>query len=176
MTTIHLDEVRRRFKDPETVTPGDDVPPNDPPPRTPDEGDPEIAGAKLPLNDTGNGRRFALYYGADAMIVPRVGWHVWDGKRWQKDPDDIKVRGKAQQVQERIIAEIPHLALEDWQLREIDAEPGLRGQEAILREIDPTERTSQQQIDLEDITQRLIWIRKLKDRKSSMKSEWCCTS
>ena len=105
------------------------------------------------------------------MVVPRVGWHVWDGRRWRLDPDDITVRRLAQGVQDRILREIPHLTLEDWQLRELQGEPAARIRQAELREIDPDKRTPDQEIELEDLSQKLIWIRKIKDRKSGMKSD-----
>ncbi|WP_439137569.1 DNA primase family protein [Roseicyclus sp.] len=149
------------------------MPPDDGAPPPADDGTPppEATGAGFPLNDTGNGQRFALYFGADALPVPRVGWFVWDGKRWKKDADEIRVRGKAQKVQHNIIAEIPHLVLEDWQVAEIAKERALRLDQAQLHTIAAEERTPEQEIALEEVTQRLTWIRKLKDRKSSMKSD-----
>jgi putative DNA primase/helicase len=180
-----VEDIRDRFAQAETVSPGEGL---DPAPRTPDDGsavgppDPpelppeEVAalaveGAKLPLNDTGNGKRFALYFGETAMVVPRVGWHSWDGRRWARDPDDITVRRLAQRVQDRIIEEIPHLMLEDWQAAEIDREPDVRNQLALLKQVEPEARTHEQEIELEELGQRLQWIRKLKDRKSGMKSD-----
>lgn len=168
-------DIRNVFAQAETVTPGDglvpagggDVPGDALPPADP----PEATGARFPLNDTGNGQRFALYFGADALPVPRVGWFVWDTKRWKKDPDEIRVRAKAQKVQHNIVAEIPHLVLEDWQVEEIAREPALRMEQAQLRDIDVDKRTPEQEIALEDVSQRLVWIRKLKDRKATMKSD-----
>lgn len=72
---------------------------------------PEAQGALLPLNDTGNGQRFALYFGEDVMHVPRVEWHLWDGTHWKLDDDKVEVRRKAQQIQHKIHDEIPHLRL-----------------------------------------------------------------
>lgn len=98
----------------------DGPPPGDlPPPRTPDDGR-EIEGAALPLNDTGNGQRFALYCGDEAMFVARVGWHVWDDRRWRLDPDGIAVRALAQTIHERITGEIPFLPLSDAEQRRVD--------------------------------------------------------
>lgn len=181
--TDNIKKVKEKFAAAENIapvdglTPPDDLPTADvgqdaPPPRTPFE-EAELApqGAKFPLNDTGNGQRFALYYGDDVMMVPRVGWYLWDGKRWAEDPDKIAIRGKAQLVQSRIIDEIPHLTLEDWQLKEIEAEPFVRAQKAALDGIDRGDMTPDQVIEFEDLTQKLIWIRKLKDRRSGMKSD-----
>ena len=104
----NIKEVKKAFESAEDIAPDQslDVPEDaTEPPRTPADGPPpappvddphdpfmEMEGAKLPLNDTGNGRRFALYCGDDAIYVPRVGWHIWDGKRWKLDPDGIAVR------------------------------------------------------------------------------------
>lgn len=182
--TDGVEKVRAAFEAPETLQPEEgqgppmDLPPLDaydaPPaePRTPDDAPPiEADGARFPLNDTGNGKRFALYYGKDCLPVPRVGWFNWDDTRWEKDPDEILARGKAQQVQDRIVQEIPHLVLEDWQLQEIEKEPLLRVQYNQLIGIDAADQTAEQQVEIEDLDQKLQWIRKLKDRKSSMKSD-----
>ncbi len=176
--TSGADDIRKAFDQAEDVdlpegvsrpadSGGAEAPPEDPL----DPNAAEKEGARFTLNDTGNGKRLALYYGTDAMVVPRVGWHVWDGRRWRLDPDDITVRRLAQGVQDRILREIPHLTLEDWQLRELQGEPAARIRQAELREIDPDKRTPDQEIELEDLSQKLIWIRKIKDRKSGMKSD-----
>lgn len=54
--------------------------------------------AEEPLNDTGNGARFAIHFGHRLMWVPRVGWFVWGGKVWAKDPDGVATRVLAQQI------------------------------------------------------------------------------
>ncbi len=166
-----VDQVRGKFEAPEDVAP---MPAGDAPPRTPDQNGADIPpieaeGAKLPLNDTGNGRRLALYHGVDIMPVPRVSWFVWDGRRWARDQDNLAVRRRAQKIQERIIAEIPYLRLEDWQARELAAEADLRRRGAALLEKEA--RTAEDEIEAEDIAQKLKWIGKIKDRKSSMKSD-----
>lgn len=189
-----VDEIRDRFAQAETVTPAEGLEAGDGAPRTPESedadrpsgpGEPvrdygpgpdEVAalapeGAQLPLNDTGNGQRFGLYFGGAAMVVPRVGWHSWDGRRWARDPDDITVRRMAQQIQHRIIDEIPHLALEAWQTAEIEREVDVRTQLALVKEVPAEARTHEQEVELEELTARLAWIRKLKDRRSSMKSD-----
>jgi putative DNA primase/helicase len=174
----HIEQVRAAFDSAEDVTQADGLSPpgggsdGAPPPEPHQDADPpEAHGAKLPLNDTGNGQRFALYFGRDVFVVPRVGWFVWDGRRWASDPDNIQARGRAQQIQHRIVDEIPHVALEDWQLREISAEAAVRASKAEILSIDEDARTPEQNIALENISQRMIWIRKLKDRKSGIKSD-----
>lgn len=67
--------------------------------------------ATYAINDLGNGRRFVLHFGQDCKFVPRVGWHVWDDKVWQVDPDMILVRAKAQKLSDLVVAEVPFLTL-----------------------------------------------------------------
>lgn len=85
-----------------------------PPPKDGEEMPPERICAALPLNDYGNGQRFKIHFGNDALFVGRVGWHVWDEKRWLKDDEISKgispqIRARAQKMGELIEAEIPHL-------------------------------------------------------------------
>lgn len=178
--TDNLEKVKQKFDSAEDIEPVDDLsaPPIDQasqqPPATglPDGDDPiEAQGANFPENDTGNGQRFNLYFGDDAIMVPRVGWFLWDGKRWQQDHDMIAVRAKAQKVQDHIIAEIPHLGLESWQLAELEAEVSTRAALAPLEAMERDARTPEQQVEYEDLHQKLVWIGKIKERKSKMKSE-----
>ncbi|WPZ24876.1 phage/plasmid primase, P4 family [Sulfitobacter pontiacus] len=150
-----LDKVRGKFAAAEDVTPveglaasigdasigiDDNVaPPHDGgdvgPPRTPEEElPPEAQGALYPLNDTGNGKRFALYYGDSALPVPRVGWFAWDGRRWARDPDEIITRSHAQKVQTKMEDEIPFLQGTARERRLITQQQDLR---AALQSLDP---------------------------------------
>ncbi|MGB0901181.1 DNA primase family protein [Halocynthiibacter sp.] len=135
MSEDGLNNVRKAFENPEMVEPVEGLlprPEDEPeagqgagaPPHTPDYDDidpydfvPEMDGAKLPLNDVGNGQRFALYCGENAKYVPRVGWHIWDGRRWKLDPDGIEVRRLGQTIHERINAEIPFVPLNGGEMR-----------------------------------------------------------
>ncbi|MGL5735045.1 MAG: hypothetical protein ACRCYS_09290, partial [Beijerinckiaceae bacterium] len=63
------------------------------------------AASDLPLNDLGNGKRFALHFGRDARRVPRLGWYLWDETRWAVDPDDIRIRAKAHCLSDLIARE-----------------------------------------------------------------------
>lgn len=55
--------------------------------------------ADQPLNDYGNGQRLVVHHGLDLMFVPRVGWHVWDGRHWVADgADTLRVRKLAQTI------------------------------------------------------------------------------
>ncbi|WP_170162039.1 DNA primase family protein [Paracoccus siganidrum] len=128
------DKVRAAFEAQEEVDlpEGMDLPPADDgidgqdPGRGPDDGSPAPPDdqdddaprdcANLPLNDFGNGQRFVRHFGRDVIWVPRVGWFVWSGKRWEQDPDEIEVRRHAQKLGGLIEHELPHLVLEEWQM------------------------------------------------------------
>lgn len=142
-------------------------------PRTPEQSGDELerSGAAFPLNDFGNGQRFALYFGADAMIVPRVGWFRYDGKRWKKDKDGLRVRGLAQKVSGRIIGEIPFVGLEDWQVKELAQEAKYRAQMKVLKAANKQEMTAEDEVKFNDISEKLDWIKKLKAKKSSIKAD-----
>lgn len=105
------------------------------PPDGPQPVDPELIRrcASLPLNDFGNGQRFALYFGDDVIWVPRVGWFVWNGQRWKEDPDLIEVRRRAQKISDRIEREIPFLVLSDRQMELLARERALRDEVADKR-------------------------------------------
>lgn len=98
------------------------------PPEAAAEGPPERACAQLPLNDVGNGRRFVAYYGNDLIHVPRVGWFVWDGRRFGHDPDTIAARRLAQAVSGRIELEAAHLALSPRSMALLADEEAVRGE------------------------------------------------
>lgn len=123
--------------DPEDGDPGfapDDRGPEGGSPAPPDGQDDDLPRdcAALPLNDFGNGQRFCRHFGDDVIWVPRVGWFVWTGQRWQQDPDEIEARRRAQQLGGLINREVPFVELEDWQQILLAEEHAVR---ARLREI-----------------------------------------
>lgn len=105
-------------------------PPGTPPEDTPDDLLSDCA--HFPLNDHGNGQRYARHYQDELIFVPRYGWHAWTGQRWQKDEDGIQVRRRAQLLGELISREIPHLRLEDWQMQILEEGVELRRREREL--------------------------------------------
>ncbi|WP_370342908.1 phage/plasmid primase, P4 family [Pararhodobacter marinus] len=124
-----------------------------PPPRTPDDGDGpprEAEGAGYPLNDTGNSMRFRLYHGDNAKHVPRVGWHVWDERRWRLDPDGIAVRRLAQSIHQRIEGEVPYLQLTSAERRRVDRLDAIRVElrdfETVHEALDADERAERRRI------------------------------
>jgi putative DNA primase/helicase len=77
----------------------------DEPPPHPDvfEEDPHLrACIDEPTNDIGNGRRMLHRNGADIVHIPRIGWYVFDARRWAEDVDGRVLRPLAHQVAEAI--------------------------------------------------------------------------
>jgi len=63
---------------------------------------------EYPENDQGNGQRFVMRERHRTLYVPALGWHVWDGRRWQYDQSEKKVRKAAHKVVEKIYDESKH--------------------------------------------------------------------
>lgn len=97
-----------------------------PPPPTGADPDDLRAASALQRNDLGNGQRYVLHFGKDVMFVPRVGWHVWDGRVWQVDPDMIRARALAQRLPELVLAEVPFIVLSDENMAAIAKADALR--------------------------------------------------
>lgn len=177
-----IDKVRETLAQAEDVTPdpdlaqGDDAPADDPqdPGASHDGSGGQGAGAseeddllapeaaKFPLNDIGNGRRFALYFGEDVMHVPRVGWFLWNGKVWKKDDDEVAVRRKAQEIPAKILNEAKHLAYEDWELKTMADEPVVSAKLTALEAIKAEDRTEEQQAEYLNLAKRMGRINALK--------------
>lgn len=66
--------------------------------------------AAEPEHDIGNARRFLMWAGDDTRHVTHVGWHVFDGKRWQEDESGSIVRRHAHRAAEAIFDEVRILA------------------------------------------------------------------
>jgi putative DNA primase/helicase len=120
-----------------------------PPPDGPDPDDLREA-AGFDRNDLGNGQRFVLHFGEDVIFVPRVGWHVWDDRVWQVDPDMIATRSKAQRLSKLIVAELPFITLNDEKMKLIaegrQIEDDLRNLRARLGKDDETDAELKPQI------------------------------
>lgn len=70
--------------------------------------------AKLPLTDYGNAERLVIEHGHELRHATGIGWLVWDGRRWQRDP-----RGK--DVTRRMKATVRTLRAEAADLEQGDA-------------------------------------------------------
>lgn len=137
--------------------PGDYTPPPPPSDHDADQGDqpedPVSRASREPLNDTGNGRRFVIHFGDDILFVSQVGWFIWDGTRWCRDPEitkdlSAKVRGMTQKMTPLIEREIDWLQpskrdrtlmKEEGELRkrrtDIENQPGFTGDETLMTEL-----------------------------------------
>jgi P4 family phage/plasmid primase-like protien len=56
------------------------------------------ASADYPFNDLGNAMRLMERHGSKLRYCVGVGWHVWDGKRFKPDPEDIRTLRLAQET------------------------------------------------------------------------------
>jgi putative DNA primase/helicase len=112
-----------------------DFTPDGPPPAESGSVDPDRlrAASVLPINDLGNAQRFVVHFGTDVMFVPRVGWHVWDGRVWGIDPDMTATRRKAQRLSDLVLAEVPYLLLSGDKMAQIARERDLRDEIDTLR-------------------------------------------
>jgi len=136
----------------------EDYSPPPPPPddHGPDEGGPEdpvSQSSRQPLNDIGNGHRFRIHFGENLLFVSQVGWFVWDGIRWKRDPEISRdcsplVRARAHQMSGLIEKEIDwlqpskrdrQLLAKERELRkrrvEIEADPSHAEDEALMTEL-----------------------------------------
>ncbi|WP_243695751.1 DNA primase family protein [Rhodovulum marinum] len=145
------DALARAFEEAEQFPPADSGGPGAIPP-DPQEEPIESRCAALPLNDYGNGQRFLAHFGEDCLFVPRVGWHRWTGQVWRLDEDRIDVRALAHRIGERILAELPWIALEDWERSAIEAEERASEElEALYRKDDPTRADRRRIKELEEL-------------------------
>lgn len=133
------------------ASPGDaDGPPGEAPPAVDDARHAEAAAH--PMNDIGNGRRLATYFGEDVLHVQRVGWYVWDGTRWAADRDRVRVRTRAQKVSELMLQEIAQLALEPWEKKRLDDLPAA---EAAVKALEARARTPDDDAELDRALSRV---------------------
>ncbi len=124
----------------------EDGPPPPPPPADPDTDPLTLAScAALEQNDTDNGARLLLHFGADLLHVREVGWHTWSGRVWEREGGDEAVQALAQRTAKRIHFEADHIDLSSWEqdivrraepLRAKDQKDLTKGQRRKLEEAD----------------------------------------
>lgn len=141
-----------------------------PPPDSPDQ-DKLRAASLLPINDLGNAQRFVLHFGEDVIFVPRVGWHVWDGRVWQVDPDMIRARSRAQKLSALVLAEVPYLLLSDEKMKAMATERDLREEKTALdlQRDDDGKLSDVAAARIQRIEYELIAIEELKDSLSKIR-------
>ncbi|MTH61430.1 DNA primase family protein [Paracoccus litorisediminis] len=154
---VDLPEGMGDFPDDDPGIPDDYVPPPPPPEdRGPDDDEPEhpvSQASRQPLNDIGNGHRFRIHFGENILFVSQVGWFVWDGARWKRDPEISRdcsplIRGRAHGMTDLIEQEVDflqpskrdrQLLIEERKLRtrriEIEAIADFAGNEELISEL-----------------------------------------
>jgi len=78
-------------------------------------------------NDLGNAERLKARFGSDLVYVGNIGWHVWDGRRWQREGGEEMARLRCYWTAKRIREEAAVLRL--WARRK-DAALGLEKPDA----------------------------------------------
>lgn len=58
-----------------------------------------------PQQDVGNARRLRAWFGEEILHIQRIGWHVYDGRRWKEDVDLAMTRPLCHRVVEAIVLE-----------------------------------------------------------------------
>jgi putative DNA primase/helicase len=107
-----------------------------------------------PETDIGNGRRFIERYGDDIVNVARVGWHVWDGRRFREDEDGSGVRPLAQRTAEFIDDEA--ILLDATEAEQVAIEDGRLAIEELKSIGKPQKEWTVEQIDKHDALQARV--------------------
>lgn len=131
-----------------------------------------VTAAGYDLNDDGNGRRFALYFGDDLMSVPRVGWFNWTGMVWAADPDELEVKRKSQMVGQLVKREVFALRLSDRQMEQIAREDELLDRlHATMRDVgEDGKRSAESEVEERKIRAELSAVGKLKKNLHDMRA------
>lgn len=115
------------------------APPHPPSPEA--ELSPLERAAREPLNDVGNGRRFVIYHGEDALRVYSVMWHKWAGTHWAADAPDTRlspsgrlVRELAQDVTARMYPECLTIRLPEAKMAQLRRAEEVDAQVRALRQ------------------------------------------
>lgn len=81
------------------------------------------------LSDTGNAYRLQEWFGDELLHVHGLGWHGWDGRRWEFESGIYGATARAQETAQRIHAEASELALTPYERTKIERlEAVLRGE------------------------------------------------
>lgn len=65
--------------------------------------------ADFDQNDSGNGQRLIVWYGANLCYVSGMGWLTWRGSHWQRDEGELDARRLAQLLVDKIKLEAFHI-------------------------------------------------------------------
>ena len=69
--------------------------------------------ALRPHSDLGNSERLRARHGDDFVFVPGLGWHAWDGRRWDRDGGEDRLDLAAQRTVHAIAREAKVIAAKD---------------------------------------------------------------
>jgi P4 family phage/plasmid primase-like protien len=64
---------------------------------------PETFPAAIVRNDRGNAQILIEEHGDDMRYVLGIGWHIWDGRRYCHDPEQVEIARLAHQVHEKLL-------------------------------------------------------------------------
>ncbi|MBP1806473.1 DNA primase family protein [Rubellimicrobium aerolatum] len=123
--------------------------------------DPVALAAKQPLNDVGNGRRFAIHHGRDLMYVAQLDrWFVWAGTHYAEDEKALRVLERAQTMHELIALEERHVDVAGVVSVLIAREGKLRAREEELILLPEGQRPEGYEAELKQVTGELEKARK----------------
>lgn len=126
--------------------------------------------AAFPANDHGNGQRFVAHFGRDLMFVPRVAWFTWSGRSWQKDEDQLAVRGHAQKLSDLILREINYLPMPETE-RALLAERGdIRRRRAEIEAIPKASRSDDQTQELGQLQRKCDALAEIEKRHKTTRA------
>ncbi|MCF3933287.1 phage/plasmid primase, P4 family [Acuticoccus sp. M5D2P5] len=104
--------------------------------------------ADYELSDTGNAYRLKAWFGDDLLHVHGLGWHRWDGKRWEFEGGEYGAVSQAQEVAKRVHEEAALLALSEREKAQVEhLEAVLRGDEVAAHEDNVVPLRSDLEID-----------------------------
>ena len=66
--------------------------------------------ADLSLNDLGNARRLLARHGVDMLSVDHIGWHVWDGRRFDREAGNAEAMKRCFDVVDAMALEVAALS------------------------------------------------------------------
>lgn len=73
-------------------------------PRAQAKPDEETSPDAIVRNDRGNAQILVEEHGHDMRYVIGMGWHVWDGKRYRHDPENVEIGRLAHLVHQKLLA------------------------------------------------------------------------
>ncbi len=163
-----IDEIKQAFAEAESVNVvGANAPP-EPPPK---DGDVERfrESAAYPLSDLGNGKRFVLHAGDDVMFVPRVGWHVWNGRFWEHDGDEINTRAYVQKLPDWIASEVALVELDEFMMRDLQNKASVQDKIKSFESLGEN-RTDEDERELSKANDKMAWIKRIEKALSKVRT------